>query len=283
MIHSTITIGDDLTVNRLGFGAMRVTTGTNIWSYPPDRKNAIAFLRHVVERGVNLIDTADSYGPESCETLIAEALHPYPANLVIATKGGLVHPAPEIWEADCRPDRLRAACEGSLKRLRLDRIDLYQLHVIDPKVPLSDSLGALVDLQCEGKIRHIGISNFNPTQLAAAQRHARIASVQNCYNIADREHEPVIEACARAGIAFLPYRPLRRGALPNLSGQLGAIAQRLGVTPAQVALAWLLCRTPWMLPIPATTSLGHFDENMGAARITLSDAEFTALGQYAKA
>lgn len=275
MIPSTIRIGGDLTVNRLGFGAMRFT-GAGIWGDPPDRKGAIAFLRRVVERGVSFINTADSYGPGTNEVLIAEALHPYPTGLVIATMGGYVHRNPDTWEADCRPARLRAACEASLKRLRLECIDLYQLHTVDPKVPLAESLGALVDMQREGKVRHVGVSNFSLAQLVAAQRQTRIVSVQNRYKPADREHESVVEACTRAGVAFIPFSPVR-GALPDLSGRLGAIGERHGATAAQVALAWLLRRTPMMLPIPGTASLTHFEENMGAAHIALSDAEFTDL------
>ena len=197
-VPATITIGGDLTVKRLGFGAMRVT-GRGIWGYPPDRAAAVALLRRVVERGVDLIDTADSYGPETSEALIAEALHPYPRGLVIATKGGLVRPAPERWDADCRPAHLRQACEGSLRRLKLERIELYQLHTIDAKVALEDSVGALVELQKAGKIRHIGLSNVTVQQLARAQKLARIVSVQNRYNLSDRSHDPVVDACPPRG------------------------------------------------------------------------------------
>jgi pyridoxine 4-dehydrogenase len=203
-----LTLGNDLTVNRLGFGAMRIT-GRGVWGDPPDRSAAIALLRRVVDRGVNFIDTADSYGPETSETIIAEALHPYPSGLAIATKAGLVRPGRDRWEPDCRPAHLREACEGSLKRLKLDRIDLYQLHTVDSDVPLQDSIGMLVELQREGKIRHIGVSNVNLRQLEQARKFATVVSVQNRYNLTDRTHEGVVDVCARDGLAFLPWYPLR--------------------------------------------------------------------------
>jgi aryl-alcohol dehydrogenase-like predicted oxidoreductase len=274
----SLTIGGDRRVYRLGFGAMRIT-GPGIWGYPPDRKRAIALLRHVVDSGVDFIDTADSYGPAVSEQLIAEALHPYPVQLVIATKGGLVRPGPDRWEPDCRPAHLREACEGSLKRLKLDRIDLYQLHTVDPKVPLADSIGALIDLQREGKIRHIGVSNINLTQLEEARRVATIVSVQNRYNIEDRTHEGVVDACTRDDLAFMPWYPLGAGKLVEARSLLNDIARRHHATPAQVAIAWLLRRSPIMLPIPGTSSIKHFDENRAAAELELSDAEFAALAE----
>lgn len=268
----TITIGGDLSVNRLGFGAMRVT-GRGIWGAPPDRNAAIALLRKVVNSGVNFIDTADSYGPGTSESLIAEALYPYPAGLVIATKGGLIRPGPDRWDPDCRPAHLRAACEASLKRLKLDRIDLYQLHTVDPRVPIGESVGALRDLQAEGKIRHIGLSNIHPEQFRQAGAIAPIVSVQNRYNIGDRYHEPMLAICAAQGIPFLPWYPLASGELTRNSGQLAEIADRHGITLAQAALAWLLHRSPVMLPIPGTSSEAHFLENMAAATIHLEAEE----------
>lgn len=274
--HSTITIAQGLTVGRLGFGAMRVT-GRGIWGEPPDRAAALALLRRVVERGVGFIDTADSYGPEISERLIAEALHPYPKGLVIATKGGLRRPGPDRWEPDCRPAHLREACEGSLKRLKLERIELYQLHTVDPRVPLEDSLGALVELQRQGKIRHIGVSNVSVAQLVRARQVATVVSVQNRYNLGDRTHEPVLEACTREGLAFLPWYPLGAGALARGSGALGEIARRHRASEAQVALAWLLHRSPITLPIPGTASLRHFEENMAAAALELTADEVATL------
>jgi pyridoxine 4-dehydrogenase len=276
-LKMTITIGGDLTVNRLGFGAMRLT-GKGIWGEPPDRQGAIALLRRVVEHGVNFIDTADSYGPEVSERLIAEALHPYPRGLVIATKGGLVRPGAERWVPDCRPQHLREACEGSLKRLKLDRIDLYQLHTVDPRVPLQDSIGALVDLQRAGKIRHIGVSNENLSQLAQARAVARVVSVQNRYNLEDRAHDDVVGACTREGLAFLPWYPLAAGALAaRARGTLDEIARRGKATRGQVALAWLLHRSPVVLPIPGTSSIEHFEENAAAATLALTEEEVAAL------
>jgi pyridoxine 4-dehydrogenase len=274
----SLTIGSDLRVYRLGFGAMRIT-GPGIWGYPPDPKGAIALLRHLVDSGVDFIDTADSYGPAVSEQLIARALHPYAAQLVIATKGGLVRPGPDRWEPDCRPAHLREACEGSLRRLKIDRVDLYQLHTVDPKVPLADSIGALVDLQREGKIRHIGVSNVNLTQLEEARRLATIVSVQNRYNIEDRTHEGVVDACTRDHLAFMPWYPLGAGKLAAARSRLNDIARRHQATPAQVAIAWLLRRSPIMLPIPGTLSIKHFDENRAAAEFELSDAEFAALAE----
>jgi pyridoxine 4-dehydrogenase len=272
----TITIGGDLTVKRLGFGAMRIT-GPGIWGEPPDRREAIALLRRVVERGVNFIDTADSYGPEVSENLIAEALHPYPASLVIATKGGLTRSGPDRWETDCSPAHLRQACESSLKRLKRDRIDLYQLHTVDRRIPLQDSLGTLVELQKAGKIRHIGVSNVSLAQLAQARKLARIVSVQNRYNLEERTDDAVVDACARDGLAFLPWYPLGAGRLLRFRGALAAIAQRHRATSFQVALAWLLHRSPAILAIPGTSSIAHLEENLAAKSLALTTDELAAL------
>ena len=278
-VPATITIGGDLTVKRLGFGAMRVT-GRGIWGYPPDRAAAVALLRRVVERGVDLIDTADSYGPETSEALIAEALHPYPRGLVIATKGGLVRPAPERWDADCRPAHLRQACEGSLRRLKLERIDLYQLHTIDSKTALEE-LGRRARRAAKGRqsIRHIGLSNVTVQQLARAQKLAKIVSVQNRYNLSDRSHEPVVDACTREGLAFIPWYPLDAGTLARAQKSLAEICRRHQASASQIALAWLLHRSPVMAPIPGTSSLAHFEENLAAADISLSADEVAALAR----
>ena len=246
----------DLRVNRLGFGAMRIT-GRGVWGEPPDREHARAVLRRAVELGVNLIDTADSYGPAVSEELIAEALYPYPDGLVIATKGGLERSGPGKWHRNGRPDHLREACEGSLKRLRLERIDLYQLHAPDPEIPIAESLGELNALQNEGKIRHIGVSNFDTEQLAQARELSTVVSVQNRYSVADREHEPVLEACERDGLAFIPWYPLGAGSAMD----------------PQTALAWLLHRSPVIIPIPGTSSLEHLEQNMAAAEIDLGDGD----------
>jgi pyridoxine 4-dehydrogenase len=271
----TLRLGD-LTVRRLGFGAMRIT-GPGIWGPPSDRAVAIRLLRRVAELGITLIDTADSYGPGVSEELIAEALAPYP-DLVIATKGGLTRPGPGEWRRDGRPTHLRAACESSLKRLRTDRVDLYQLHSPDPRVPLEDSVGALVQLQREGKIRHIGISNVEVGELDAARQVANIVSVQNRYNLTDRSSEPVLSECERCGIAFLPWSPLSAGGdTARVSGAIAAIAARHNATSAQVAIAWLLARSPVMLPIPGSSSLAHLEENVHAARLRLSDPDREAL------
>jgi len=277
-VPATVIIGGDLTVKRLGFGAMRVT-GPGIWGDPPDREAAIALLRRVVERGVNLIDTADSYGPEVSEALIAEALHPYPNGVVIATKGGLVRPGPSRWESDCRPAHLRQACEGSLRRLKLDRIDLYQLHTVDSDVPLEESIGALADLQKAGKIRHIGVSNVTVRELAQARKVAKIVSVQNRYNLSDRASDSVLDACTRDELAFLPWYPLGAGTLVRSQRKLAEIARRHNASPSQVALAWLLHRSPMVVPIPGTSSVAHFEENLAAANLHLSKDEVTALAK----
>ena len=274
----TFLLGGDLPVHRLGFGAMRLT-GKGIWGEPRDHTEAIAVLRRALELGVNLIDTADSYGPEVSERLIAEALYPYPQGLVIATKAGLERPGPDQWKPNGRPEHLRAACEGSLRRLKLERIDLYQLHRIDPDVPFADQFGTLKRLQEEGKIRHIGLSEVTVAELERARQLLPIVSVQNLYNLADRHSEAVLDHCEREEIAFLPWFPLATGTLARSGGPLAKAAARLRATPAQVALAWLLRRSPVMLPIPGTSSVRHLEENTGAALLELSDREFAALSQ----
>ena len=265
------------TVQRLGLGAMRIT-GSGVWGPPRDENEAIALLRGAVDKGVNFIDTADSYGPAVSETLIAKALHPYPAGLVIASKGGFVRPGPGSWAVDCRPQHLRRVCEESLKRLRLDRIELYQLHTLDHRVSIEDSIGALVELQRVGKIRHIGISNVSAAALSRARRVTEIVSVQNSYNLRDRSSDALIDVCAGAGIAFIPYYPLAKGRLTAApDSPLDRIAQRHNATPRQIALAWLLHRSPVMLPIPGTSSIAHLEENLEAASIRLSPEEFQSL------
>jgi pyridoxine 4-dehydrogenase len=277
----TVTLGD-LTVNRMAFGAMRLT-GQGIWGEPADREEAKAVLRRAVELGVNLIDTSNAYGPEVNEQLIAEVLHPYPEELVIATKGGLTRPGPGEWQRDGRPESLREALEGSLRRLRVERIDVYQLHAVDPQVPVEESVGALAELQQQGKIRHIGVSNVDARQLAAARALVTVVSVQNRYSLADRHSEGVLEACERSGIAFLPWFPLALGELARAKGRLAQLARGRGATSAQVALAWLLRRSPVMAPIPGTSSVAHLEENVGAAALELTDAEFAELSRTAEA
>ena len=277
----TLTLGGDLVVNRMGFGAMRIT-GPGIWGEPKEPAEAHRVLRRAVELGVNFIDTADAYGPEVSERLIAEALHPYPQGLVIATKGGLVRPGPSEWVPDGRPAHLREACEASLKRLKLSRIDLYQFHRIDPKVPLEDSIGELARLQKEGKIRHVGVSNFDVAELARARRVTPIVSVQNRYNIADRSSADVLALCEHEGLVFIPWAPIARGSSDTLEGNaaskaLDAIAHAHGVSVYQVAIAWLLA-TPAMLPIPGTSSVAHLEEDVAAAGIKLSATELAAIG-----
>ncbi|HEV3090030.1 MAG TPA: aldo/keto reductase [Candidatus Cybelea sp.] len=272
----TFRIGGDLPVHRLGFGAMRIT-GKGVWGEPEDHAEALAVLRAAVDLGVTIIDTADSYGPHVSEELIAEALHPYPDGLVIATKAGLVRPGPGKWEPDGRPAHLREAVEGSLRRLRLERIDLLQLHRIDPKVPLRDQIGTLVELQREGKIRHIGLSNVGVDEIEAAREMATVVSVQNLYNLADRESEAVVEYCTREDIAFIPWFPLATGDLATHEGALQRIAHRVDAMPAQVALAWLLRKSPVMLPIPGTSKVSHLKENLGAALLKLSDSDVEEL------
>ena len=272
-LAGTIDVGGDLTVNRLGFGAMRIT-GRGIWGPPPDREEAKAVLRRAVELGVNFIDTADSYGPHVSEEIIAEALFPYPEDLVIATKGGLERTGPGRWPANGRPEHLVEACEGSLRRLRLDQIPLYQFHRPDRAVPLEDSIGALVGLKEQGKIRHIGVSNLSEDQLRRAQRLAPVVSIQNRYNLDDRQSEPLVDLCEQEQLAFLPWAPIQ-----DLDGNpvVPEVADRHGATPRQVVLAWLLARSPAMLPIPGTGSVAHLEENIAAAAIELTPAEVTAL------
>ena len=266
----------DLQVNRLGYGAMRVC-GSNIWGPPKDRGAALAVLRRAYALGHTFIDTADSYGPHVDEELIAEALHPYPADLVIGTKGGLLRPRPGAWDPDGRPEHLRSALEGSLRRLKLDRIDLYQLHAPDPRVPFADSVGALAELQRAGKIRHLGLSNVTVKQLEEARRITPIVSVQNRYNLEDRAAEDVLKACTRLGIAFLPWYPLGAGSALR-TAKVKKVATRLRATPSKVAIAWLLAKSPVMLPIPGTGSIAHLEENAAAAGVKLSAEDMAALG-----
>jgi pyridoxine 4-dehydrogenase len=256
----------ELPVGHLGFGAMRIT-GQGIWGPPRDESAAIALLRRVVDKGVTFIDTADSYGPGISEMLIAKALYPYPAGLVVATKGGLTRPGADRWVADCRPEHLRRACADSLRRLRIERIELYQLHAVDHRIPIEDSVGALVDLQRDGKIHHVGVSNVAERELARARAVATIVSVQNCYNLRDRSSEQLIDMCAGAGIAFIPWYPLAAGKLASPNSPLARIAQTHGATPSQITLAWLLQRSPAMLPIPGTSSIAHLEENLASASI----------------
>ncbi|HVW68953.1 MAG TPA: aldo/keto reductase [Steroidobacteraceae bacterium] len=275
-----ITLGGDLSVHRLGFGAMRIT-GRGIWGPPPDVPGAVRVLQRAVELGVNFIDTADSYGPEVSENLIAQALYPYPADLVIATKGGLVRPGPDVWNRDGHPKHLRAACEGSLRRLRRERLDLYQLHAPDPRVPLGDSIGELVRLKQEGKIRHIGVSNVTLDELRQAERLTTIVSVQNRFNLEDRRSDGVLEYCASHAIAFIPWAPLDSGhhAVESRSlAALASIARRHNVSVGAAALAWLLRHSPAMLPIPGTGSVAHLEENVAAASIKLTAEDVQALG-----
>jgi aryl-alcohol dehydrogenase-like predicted oxidoreductase len=269
----TIDIGGDLTVNRLGFGAMRIT-GAGIWGEPSSRDQAIATLRRVVELGVNFIDTADSYGPQVSENLIAEALHPYADDLVIATKGGYARSGPNRWEPDGRPEHLREVCEGSLRRLKLDQIPLYQFHRPDPKVPLAESIGAIAELKNEGKIRHVGISNVTEEELHEAQQIVPIVSVQNRYNVTDRHSAPVVDLCEQDGLVFLPWAPIQE---TDKNVGVAVAAERLGVTPLQVVLAWLLASSPQMLPIPGTGSPGHAEQNIAAAGLELTPQEFAAI------
>ncbi len=271
---------DDLRVNRLGFGAMRITGG-GIWGEPEDPEEARAVLQHAMEVGINLIDTADSYGPEVSERLIGETLHPYPDDLVIATKGGLVRGGPGQWSPNGHPDHLRRACEGSLRRLKVERIDLYQLHRIDPEVPAEESLGVLAELRDEGKIRHIGLSEVSVEQIEHAREIVPIITVQNRYNLTDRGSEEVLDFCEREGIGFIPWFPLATGRLARPGSILDEISGRKNARPSQVALAWLLARSPVMLPIPGTSSVAHLEENTAAAGIMLSDEELAELNEAA--
>jgi pyridoxine 4-dehydrogenase len=269
-------IGGDLEVNRLGFGAMQLP-GEGVWGEPDDRQQASSVLRRAIELGVNLIDTADAYGPEVSENLICEALHPYPSDLVIATKGGLTRPGPGQWAPVGRPEYLRQCVEMSLRRLKLECIDLYQLHRIDPQVPAEESLGELGKLQAEGKIRHIGLSEVTVEQLRQAQRVVTVATVQNRYNLIDRTSEEVLDACTEEGIGFIPWFPLATGELAGPGSPLAQVAERVGATPSQIALAWLLHRSPVMLPIPGTSSVSHLEENCAAATIELPDEDWARL------
>lgn len=269
----TITLGGELRVNRLGFGAMRLT-GAGIWGEPKDPQAARRLLQRAVQLGVNFIDTADSYGPEANERVIAEALHPYPPGLVIATKGGLIRPGPDQWQRRASPAHLRQACEASLRRLRVERIDLYQLHAPDPRVPIEDSVSELVKLQEEGKIRFIGVSNFSVAQLRGVEEIAKVVCVQNRYNVTDRRYDDVIAHCELRQMAFIPYSPLAAGGHANASGadssELQRIARQHKITTAQAALAWLLARSPVVLPIPGTSCVAHLEENVAAASVKVA-------------
>ena len=277
----TVSVSGELTVNRMGFGAMRIT-GPDIWGEPKDPAQARAVLHRALDLGVNFIDTADAYGPEVSERLIAQALYPYPRGLLIATKGGLMRPSPVQWVPNGRPAHLREACEASLRRLRLERIGLYQLHHIDPAVPLEESVGELARLQKAGKIGHVGVSNFTVEELARARRIVPIASVQNRYNVSDRSSEGVLEVCTRERIVFLPWAPIASGSAQRLEGGQGggleAVAQARGVSVLSLALAWLLAKSPMILPIPGTSSPEHLEENVAAARLQLTAAEMSRIG-----
>src|SRR5947199_897592 len=268
-------LGGDLPVNRLGFGAMRIT-GEGIWGWPPDRANALKVLKRAVELGVNLIDTSDAYGPETSELLIAEALHPYPKGLIIATKGGLTRPGPRDWVPNGHPDYLKGCVDKNLKRLRLDRIDLYQLHRIDPKVPMEESLGALKEMQTAGKIRHVGLSEVSPAEIERARKVVPIVSTQNRYNVEDRKWEKAIDYCEKENLGFLPWFPVGGGRGVK-SAALDAVAKARGVTVYQVALAWLLQRSPVMLPIPGTSNIQHLEDNVAAAKLRLTPEEWKTL------
>ncbi len=271
-----LTLGGDMTVRRLGFGAMRIT-GPGIWGEPQDRDGAIALLRRVVELGVNFIDTADSYGPDVSEQLIADALHPYPDDLVIATKGGLTRPGPGSWEPDCRPERLKKCCEASLLRLELDTIDLYQLHTPDSKVPFEESVGALSELRDEGKVRHVGLSNVGSSHLDTAREIVPIVSVQNRYSVTARDSEDILRKCEQEGLAFIPWFPLDAGGVAK--DALEDVARRHDATPMHVALAWLLAHSPAMLPIPGTSSIPHLEQNVEAAALELGKEDLARLEQ----
>ncbi|HUB32733.1 MAG TPA: aldo/keto reductase [Bryobacteraceae bacterium] len=275
------TIGNELRVGRLGFGSMRLT-GDGIWGEPRNRAEAIRVLRRAVELGINFIDTADSYGPHVAEEIIAEALHPYPQDLVIATKGGFERPGPDRWVENGRPEHLRSACEGSLRRLRLDRIDLYQLHRIDPKVSADDQLSTLKQLQAEGKIRHIGLSEVTVPQIEHARTMVPIVTVQNRYSMADRGSEDVLEYCEREEIGFIPWFPLAAGKLSGTDSPVQRVAKELNATPSQVALAWLLARSSVMLPIPGTSRVPHLEENVAAASLKLDEETMQELDELAQ-
>jgi aryl-alcohol dehydrogenase-like predicted oxidoreductase len=275
-------IGNDLAITRLGFGAMRIT-GDGIWGEPADRAEAIRVLKRAIELGINFIDTADSYGPGVSEDIIALALHPYPANLVIATKGGFERPGPDRWVENGRPEHLKSACEGSLRRLRLHRIDLYQLHRIDPKVPAEDQIGALKELQAAGKIKHIGLSEVGVGQIQQAQKIVPIVSVQNRYSLTDRKSEDVLEYCEKQKIAFIPWFPLAAGQLAEAESPINRVASRWKVTPSQVALAWLLARSGVILPIPGTSHIDHLEENVAAADLKVDESKMRELADAIQA
>lgn len=278
----TFALGADLTVNRLGYGAMRIT-GKGIWGDPENPAEASRVLRRAVELGTNFIDTADSYGPSVSEQLIGDTLYPYPAGLVIATKGGLTRQGPDQWAPVGRPEYLRQQLEMSLRRLKLERIDLYQLHRIDPKVPVEESLGALKDLQSQGKIRHIGLSEVTPEEVERAQKTVAIVSVQNKYNLSDRAHEKTLDFCDQHGIAFIPWFPVAAGKLARPGGPLDEAARRHGASVAQLSIAWLLQRSGVILPIPGTSSVGHLEENIGSAALKLNPSEWKELETAAAA
>jgi pyridoxine 4-dehydrogenase len=280
-ITETFSLGGDLTVNRLGYGAMRIT-GAGIWGEPKDRGEALKVLQRALELGVNFIDTADSYGPEVSENLIAEALYPYKKGLVIATKGGFARSGPNRWEMVGRPEYLRQCVEMSLRRLKLERIDLYQLHRIDPKVPVEESLGALKDLQTAGKIRHIGLSEVSTAEIERANKTVKIVSVQNQYNLSDRRHEKVLQYCEQNQLAFIPYFPVAAGKLAQPGGFLDATAKNHQVTIAQLSLAWLLHHSPVTIPIPGTSSVKHLEENIAAAKVQLTADEWKAIESAAE-
>ena len=275
-------IGNDLRVTRLGFGSMRIT-GEGIWGEPADRAEAIRVLRRAVELGINFIDTADSYGPNVSEEIIAEALHPYPAGLVIATKGGFMRPGPNQWVENGKPEHLRSACEGSLRRLRLERIDLYQLHRIDPKVPAEDQLGTLKDLQAQGKIKHIGLSEVSVRQIEHARAIVPIVSIQNRYSVTDRGSEDVLRYCEKEKMGFIPWFPLAAGRVSGTESPISRIAAQWKATPSQVALAWLLARSPVMLPIPGTSRVKHLEENVAAAELKVDAKRLQELDRMAAA
>ena len=282
-MKSTFPIGSDLSVNRLGFGAMRIT-GEGIWGWPADRENAKKVLRRAVDLGVNLIDTADAYGPETSELLIAEALHPYPKGVVIATKGGLTRPGPNNWVPNCRPEYLSQCVDKSLKRLKLDRIDVYQLHTVDRKVPIEESLGALKKAQDAGKIRHVGLSNVTVQEIERAKKILAIVSIQNRYNIEDRDSEDVLSYCEKEKMGFLPWAPVGgngRGSLSKSGNPLEAEAKRHNVTAVQLGLAWLLQKSPVMLPIPGTANIAHLEQNMAAAKLQLTADDWKRIEELA--
>jgi pyridoxine 4-dehydrogenase len=274
-------IGGDLEINRLGFGAMRIT-GKGIWGEPKDRKEAERVLRRAVELGINFIDTADSYGPHVSEEIIAEALYPYPDGLVIATKAGFDRSGPDQWTMNGRPEHLREACDGSLRRLRLDRIDLFQLHRIDPKVPAEDQLGTLQDLQAQGKIKHIGLSEVSVAQITDARKIVPIVSVQNKYSVLDRAADDVVEYCEKEKIGFIPWFPLAAGDVSASGNELEQSAEKLNISTSQLALAWLLARSPVILPIPGTSQVAHLEENVATAAINIDSAVLRGLGKKAK-